>query len=239
MVLTADDGSASNHLRQNWTCNTIGSGTRRRLRNGMHTRKPQWIGVHNSRTHSGSLVPPSSVCTIRYKMIGVPLDKTTVSLGQYYHDLFQNWATSTDPLFVTMRHYAAPLAEEMHLPAKFSGMDHMEYLVCWHNLGSFQHKRTTAAFAHCKKSMITNPEPFLGCTQSFSWTRELQAPGITEDKNIEFHDPTPTIPIDLWHWTEDITTQAYTACSAWPWKHISSQPQDPNQHTDYPYIISA
>jgi hypothetical protein len=144
--------------------------------------------------------------TIRYATVGIPLDKGTVSLGQYYNSLFEHWATSDDLLFVTMRHYASPLAEDMHIPAKFSGMDPMEYLVCWHNLGSFQHKRTTAAFAHRKKSLIKDPKPFLGCTATSTWTRQLHAPGIAEDENIPLYEASQDIPMDLWHWTEDITT---------------------------------
>eukprot|EP00978_Attheya_sp_CCMP212_P008273 scaffold19416_cov69-Attheya_sp.AAC.4 len=90
--------------------------------------------------------------SIKYATTGVPLPHKTVQLGSYFLDLFAGWETSEDPLFVIMRHFVAPaIAETIHIPAKFVGMDPLVYLVMWHDLGSFQHKRTKAAFEHRQK----------------------------------------------------------------------------------------
>jgi hypothetical protein len=42
-----------------------------------------------------------------------------------------------EPLFVIMRHYASPLAHEMHLAKKIDTLDLLDYLVEVHDLGTF------------------------------------------------------------------------------------------------------
>jgi hypothetical protein len=145
--------------------------------------------------------------TIRYATSGVPLPHTKVHLGEYFKKLYSGWESSEDTLFVIMRHFAKPIAELMHIPAKFSGMSPLVYLVCWHDLASFQHKRTQAAFATSKKSLITNPEPFLGCTGTSEWTRDSMHPTIASDEDIELTMASEHPPAPLWNWTEDITTE--------------------------------
>jgi hypothetical protein len=50
--------------------------------------------------------------TIRYATIGVPLQHKTVQLGDYFHQLYKDWETSDDPIFVIMRHYASPIVRQ-------------------------------------------------------------------------------------------------------------------------------
>jgi hypothetical protein len=145
--------------------------------------------------------------TIRYATKGVPLPHRTVKLGSYFADLYSGWETSTDPLFVIMRHYAEPIAESMTIPAKYSGLSPLQYLVGVHELGSFQHKRTKIAFDHRKKSLIRDPEPFLGCTNTSEWTSHINGPSIAADEDIIF-DTTPDIPVEMWDWTTALTTTA-------------------------------
>eukprot|EP00978_Attheya_sp_CCMP212_P024387 scaffold76486_cov33-Attheya_sp.AAC.7 len=110
--------------------------------------------------------------TIRYATQGAKLKHTTVQLGTYFHDLFKDWRTSKKPLFVIMRHYASPLAHAMHIPKKFDTLDPLDYLVEVHDLGTFQQHTTKAAFAHRKKALTIDPEPFLGCTDVYDYTSD-------------------------------------------------------------------
>jgi len=147
--------------------------------------------------------------TIRYATKGVTLKHKTVPLGQYFNNLFKEWETSSDPLFVIMRHFARPIADGMTVPVKYSGTDNLEYLVRIHDLGSFQHKRTNAAFEHRKKSLvISDPEPFLGCTDTSDWVRNFTGPAMAADDAMDFEEPPPPgQPAALWDWTTDLVTE--------------------------------
>jgi hypothetical protein len=93
------------------------------------------------------------------------------------------------------------------VPVKYSGMDNLEYLVRIHDLGSFQHKRTNAAFEHRKKSLISDPEPFLGCTDTSNWVRNITGPAMAADDAMDFEEPQSGQPAALWDWTTKLVTE--------------------------------
>eukprot|EP00978_Attheya_sp_CCMP212_P041583 scaffold240369_cov33-Attheya_sp.AAC.1 len=127
-----------------------------------------------------------------------------VELGTYFHDLFKDWRTSREPLFVIMRHYASPLAHEMHIPKKFDTLDPLDYLAEVHDLGTFQQRTTNAAFAHRKKALTTDPEPFLGCTDVYDYTSDPIPDSMEDDDPMD--TPLPPPNPSQWTWQKDITT---------------------------------
>jgi hypothetical protein len=104
-----------------------------------------------------------------------------------------------------MRHYASPLADNMHIAKKFDTLDPLEYLVEVHDLGTFQQRTTKAAFTHRKKALMTDPEPFLGCTDVCDYTTDPIPDSIDEEDDEDIPDEPPDT--DKWTWQKDITTQ--------------------------------
>jgi hypothetical protein len=123
-----------------------------------------------------------------------------VQLGTYFLNLFGG-----GPTFHNHASLGFPIAETMHILEKIVGMEPLVYLVMWHDLGSFQHKRTKAALEHQQKNLLKDPEPFLGCSPPF--LNGLDTAPAWPSRTMIIFDIKDPVPVEMWDWKVDITTE--------------------------------
>ena len=64
-----------------------------------------------------------------------------------------------------------------------------------------------SAFEHRQKSLIKDPKPFLGCTDTSDWTTNPENNGMATKDNMEWTVEPEMESATLWDWTEEIVTK--------------------------------
>ena len=48
---------------------------------------------------------------------------------------------------------------------------------------------------------------FLGCTATFEWKKQVGGPTIAHYDDMNFVDTSPTVPMELWDWMDDLVAE--------------------------------